>query len=71
MYKEEFSELIKQRRKILNIDQRKLAKLAGIHYNTLLQLESGSGNPTLEVLHKVAEVLGLELKLVVKKSDMQ
>lgn len=70
MYKVEFAKMIKQRRKVLNIDQKELARLAGVHYNTLLQLESGSGNPTLEVLHKVAEVLGLELKLVIKKNEL-
>lgn len=58
---------IKHRRKQLSITQPHLAELAGISTNTLYKLERGQGNPTLEVLTKLAEVLGMELKLEVKK----
>ncbi|MCK9413632.1 MAG: helix-turn-helix domain-containing protein [Prolixibacteraceae bacterium] len=60
-------ETIKNRRKELGITQPHLAELAGISTNTLYKLERGQSNPTLEVLHKLAEVLGLELKLEVKR----
>lgn len=66
MYKEKIAQDIKARRKVLNIDQKTLANLAGVHKNSLIQLESGSGNPTLEVLIKICEVLGLELKTSTK-----
>lgn len=58
---------IRERRKELGITQPHLAELAGVSTNTLYKLERGQGNPTLEVLNKLAEVLGMELKLVVKK----
>jgi y4mF family transcriptional regulator len=58
-------ETIRNRRKELRITQPHLAELAGISTNTLYKLERGQGNPTLEVLNKLAEVLGLELKLEV------
>jgi y4mF family transcriptional regulator len=59
-------ESIKSRRKELGITQPHLAELAGVSTNTLYKLERGQGNPSLEVLNKLAEVLGLELRLGVK-----
>ncbi|MCK9236290.1 MAG: helix-turn-helix domain-containing protein [Acholeplasmataceae bacterium] len=44
-----------------------MAELANISTNTLYKIERGQGNPTLEVLNKLAEVLGMELILEVKK----
>jgi len=59
-------EAVKNRRKELGITQPHLAELANVSTNTLYKLERGQGNPSLEVLTKLAEVLGLELKLEVK-----
>lgn len=58
---------IKNRRKELNITQPHLAELAQISVNTLYKLEKGQGNPSIGVLYKLAEVLGMELLLKVKK----
>jgi transcriptional regulator with XRE-family HTH domain len=58
---------IKKRRKSLKITQPDLADLAKISVNTLYKIERGEGNPTLDVLEKIAEVLGLEFKLEVKQ----
>ena len=58
-------ETIRQRRKELGITH--LAELAQVSTNTLYQLERGISNPTLDVLTKIADVLGLELRLEVKK----
>ncbi len=59
-------ETIKKRRKELNITQPHLAELAQVSTNTLYKVERGQGNPSLEVLSKLAEVLGMELTLIVK-----
>ena len=56
---------IKSRRKELNITQPHLAELAKVSTNTLYKLERGQGNPSLAVLNKLAEVLGMELTLEV------
>lgn len=61
-----FGQTIKNRRKELNITQPHLAELAQISTNTLYKLERGQGNPSLDVLNKLAEVLGMELTLEVK-----
>lgn len=58
---------VKSRRKELNITQPHLAELAQISTNTLYKLERGQGNPSLNVLSKLVEVLGLEIKLDVKR----
>ena len=58
---------IKNRRKELGITQPHLAELAKLSVNTLYKLERGQGNPSLEVLNKLAEILGMELKFDVKK----
>jgi len=58
---------IKERRKVLNITQKQLAELAEIGLRTLINIESGNGNPTILVIHKLAVVLGMELKFEVKK----
>lgn len=60
-------ETIRSRRKELRITQPHLAELASISINTLYKLERGKGNPSLSVLNKLAEVLGMELKLEIKK----
>jgi y4mF family transcriptional regulator len=58
-------EAIKNRRKELGITQPDLAELAKVSINTLYKLERGQSNPSLDVLNKLAEVLGMELKLEV------
>lgn len=57
---------IKERRETLQVTQEELAELSGVGLRTLKQLESGKGNPTLLTLHKIADVLGMEICLRVK-----
>jgi len=67
MLVKDLGEALKSRRKELNITQPHLAEIAKVSTNTLYKLERGQGNPSLEVLNKLAEVLGMELILEVKK----
>lgn len=60
---------IKERRKILKITQRTLADLSGVGINTLTKIERNEGNPTIEVLARVLDTLGLELRVGVKNND--
>ena len=57
---------IKERRENLKVNQEDLAKLSGVGLRTLKQFESGKGNPTLQTIQKLANVLGLEICLKVK-----
>ncbi len=67
MLVKDFGEAIKNRRKDLEITQPHLAELAQISINTWYKLEKGQGNPSLDVINKLAEVLGMELTFQVKK----
>ena len=58
---------IKERRETLKITQESLADLSGVGLRTIKQLEGGKGNPTFNTLQEIADVLGLELVLQVKK----
>ena len=69
MLAKHLGETIKKRRKELGITQPHLAELAKVCTNTLYNLERGQGNPSLEVLNKLAEVMGMELTLEVKKTN--
>jgi DNA-binding XRE family transcriptional regulator len=63
-HKMHFGELIKaikERREMLKVTQESLAEL-----RTIKQFESGKGNPTLQTLQKIADLLGMELTLKLK-----
>ena len=66
MDKEKLGVLIKERRKILKIRQEDLAEISDVALRTIVLVERGEGNPSLETLLKIAEVLGMELQLNVK-----
>jgi transcriptional regulator with XRE-family HTH domain len=67
MLVEQIGKQIKNRRKELKITQPHLAELAEISTNTLYKLERGQGNPSLVVLCKLADVLGMDIKFEIKK----
>ena len=52
---------------MLKITQENLADLSGVGLRTIKQLEAGKANPTYKTLQEIADVLGLELVLQVKK----
>jgi len=57
---------IKARRKSLRVTQRQLAELSGVGINTLTKIERDEGNPSLSILEKVLDTLGLVLTTTVK-----
>jgi transcriptional regulator with XRE-family HTH domain len=69
MTTKELSAIIKKRKNILGINQEYLAELSEVGIATLKRLESGKGNITLNNLQKIADVLGLEIKLELKKPN--
>nr|MBD3621739.1 helix-turn-helix domain-containing protein [Sunxiuqinia sp.] len=70
MTAQEIGKQIKERRKVLRIIQPDLAEMAGISINTLYKVERGQANPTVEILNKIAGILGMELKLEVKQPKL-
>ena len=67
MTNNELIAIIKERKNILGINQEYLAELSEVGIATLKRLESGKGNITLNNLLKITDVLGLEIKLELKK----
>lgn len=54
---------IASRRKQLNISQADLADMSGVSLRTLSAIENGDANPSVDVLSKVLEPLGLVINL--------
>lgn len=67
MHQIKLIKIIKARRETLKLSQENLAELSGVGLRTLKHFESGKGNPTINTLEKLADVLGMEIKLEVKK----
>lgn len=59
-------QIIKARRKELGLTQNTLALLSQVGINTIVSIERGSKSPSIDTLMKVADVLGLEVKLEVR-----
>jgi transcriptional regulator with XRE-family HTH domain len=57
------SSRLRKRRQSLGIRQKDLADLAEIAVHTLSNIESGKGNPSLEVLGRLLDCLGLKLTI--------
>ena len=62
----EVGKVIKERRLSLSITQRELAALAGIGINTLTKIERGEANPSIAVIDKIFNTLGLEVEIKIK-----
>ena len=61
-----YGKLIKERRAVLGLTQQDLADYSGLSLRIIKSVESEKGNPSLNTLEKIAEVLGLELIMKVK-----
>ncbi len=67
MTNDKIIKVIKERKDILGINQEYLAELSEVGVATLKRFESGKGNISLNNLQKIADILGLEIKLELKK----
>ena len=46
-----------------------LLEMAGISINTLYKIERGQANPTVKIINKLADILGMEICLQLKKTQ--
>lgn len=67
MNAEEMAKMIRERRRILGIDQWTAAELSGVSTHTLSDMESGKGNPSVKVLCRILDALGLEMRIELKR----
>lgn len=54
-------DIMKQRRETLSLTQRDLAEMAQVGLATIKDIERGKGNPTFDTIHKILDVLGVEI----------
>ncbi len=64
----EIGKVIKERRALLGISQQDLSDYSGVGISTVKDLERGKGNPSIETLKKILDVMGLEMVLQVKQT---
>lgn len=57
---------IRKRRESLHLRQEDLSQMADVSLKTIHQIEQGKGNPSLKTLQKLFEVLGLDIKVIIK-----
>ncbi len=69
MTKQELGNKIKERRKVMSIQQSQLANYTGLSVVTLSQIETGKANPSFDTLNEIFHFLNLEILVVVKKTD--
>lgn len=69
MNAEVLGQRIRERRKELRITQQALSEISGVSLHTISDVEGGIGNPTLQVIGRLTEPLGLELRLGVRGLD--
>ncbi len=61
------AEKIKSRRRLLDIDQKTAAELSRISVHTLSDIESAKGNPSIKMLCRILDAIGLEMRLEIKR----
>ena len=57
----QLADLLVSRRKELSIKQEELSEITSVALRTIRDLEKGLGNPSLDTIQKLMEVLGIEL----------
>lgn len=69
MHQTNLLQRLKDRREELGVTQEQLSELAQVGLRTIKEIDAGKGNPTVDTLMKLADVLGMELKLEVRKPN--
>lgn len=62
-----YGDLIKERRALLGLTQQDLSDYTGLSVRIIKSVEAEGGNPSLSTLEKIADVLGLELIMRVRR----
>lgn len=64
----DIGKVIKERRALLGISQQDLSDYSSVGISTVKDLERGVGNPSVDTLRKILDVVGLEMILQVKQT---
>jgi y4mF family transcriptional regulator len=63
MTKIKIGQIIKERRTSLGVTQKDLSEIVDISLRSLVDIENGNGNPTIDQLNKILNALGLTIKI--------
>ncbi len=66
IYSRDMGKIIQERRNELALNQRDLAEMANVTIKTIYAIENNKGNPTMEVLKRILDILGLEINVQLK-----
>ena len=69
--KERFGSFLVQLRRENNLTQKELAERTGINQADISKLENGTRNPSLKLLKRLADGMGMDLKLVFTPKEPQ
>ncbi|MCH5240761.1 MAG: helix-turn-helix transcriptional regulator [Muribaculaceae bacterium] len=64
----DLKDIIKLRRDFLSLTQQDLAEMAQVGLATIKDIERGKGNPALNTIKKILDVLGIELQYKVRQT---
>ena len=64
----ELKEIMKQRREFLSLTQLDLAEMAEVGVATIKDIERGKGNPSLNTIKKILDVLGIKIEYKIRKT---
>ncbi|MBE6471598.1 MAG: helix-turn-helix transcriptional regulator [Coriobacteriaceae bacterium] len=68
-FKYQLGRAIALRRKECELSKQRFALMIGISRVTLRRIEDGTGNPTVDILLKVAEGLGTDLYTLIHRAE--
>lgn len=64
----ELMDIMKQRREILSLTQQDLAEMAQVGLATIKDIERGKGNPALNTVKRILDVLGIEIEYLIRQT---
>lgn len=64
----ELKDIMKQRREMLDITQQDLAEMSQVAIATIKDIERGKGNPSLNTVKKILDVLGIEIEYRIRQT---
>lgn len=59
---------MKERREILSLTQQDLAEMAQVGLATIKDIERDKGNPALNTVKKILDVLGIEIEYLIRQT---
>lgn len=64
----ELKDILKERREILSLTQQDLAEMAQVGLATIKDIERDKGNPALNTVKKILDVLGIEIEYRIRQT---